>query len=968
MRGIFSLTALVLAVPAFAADRYVDDAGTDTGACTTVGSPCETIAYALGQATAGDTVHVDAGTYSSTGLSFKGSITIQGAGSTAPQSLLTGTGGDIFDFASASGTITIQGFAIQHSGGEAFEFLPANDAATIALSDIDATLSGGQSYAGVYFYANTDESVTLEVTNSTFTNHQTGVLGYAYYADVMDVTLTNTTTTGTSLEGLYLSVSGNTADTTQQTDLSVHVEGSNLDSKTNDPVELYGQTLGGFDLVLSNNTFSASTSYDAVKVKFSDIRAPSIEASIVGNTFRAKDSGSGLQLSASPATSFDATVVMNDNTFEAGSEGVYLYVPDVGMGELTFNGNTLQDNGGNGATLYMWGNDASDSALDLVCQGNTATNNGGDGIYVEISSFGVATMALTGNTLEDNSDAGLELDFSGVGTESRVEATLTGNTVQRNGGYGIDLTLSSYGQGTLRVEGNTVTANSSDQIYLFIDNTSYAPGFLDLQVNDNTVVGSDSGGEGIEIELYGDNTILGSVSGNTVTDAGGAGLGFWISSSSNLVDVTLSNNTLTGNDVGLDIGMSGYYNAIHFDVVGNTITGNDDDGVLIWDWAYSNNLDVDLRSNDISDNGGDGVEIYNYYGAFTGRFYGNLIRGNDENGIYVYSSGTDGFFLEATHNTISGNAGGYANSGYYDIDASYLYYQDMLAYENWWGTEDTGVIADHIYDPYYGEVLYSALSDTLAFEVAAPSGPAAGGTQLLIRATDDVTRFVPSVPGHPLSVTFGSDAATDLSISNDGRWLWVTIPAHAPGNVTVTVTNPGGQSGTTSFEYLAAFVDADEDGVEDSVDNCLGLANPEQGDFDDDDLGDACDTDDDGDGEPDATDNCPFQANADQSDLDEDTIGDACDSDADGDDVADAEDNCLGMANTGQADMDSDGIGDACDNDADGDGVADIDQVAEPDEDGCGCATSPAPATGWLLVGLLGLLRRRRAVRVRGEE
>ncbi|MBW2255230.1 MAG: hypothetical protein JRI25_11600, partial [Deltaproteobacteria bacterium] len=170
MRGIFSLTALVLAVPGFAADRYVDDAGSDTtNDCTTLATPCGTIAHALDEADAGDTVHVDASSYSTGGLSFKGSITIQGAGSASPQSLLVTGGGDVFNLESASGTVTIQGFAIQHAGGDAFEFFLANDAATLALSDIDATLSGGQSYAGVNLYANTDDSLTLEVTNSTFT-------------------------------------------------------------------------------------------------------------------------------------------------------------------------------------------------------------------------------------------------------------------------------------------------------------------------------------------------------------------------------------------------------------------------------------------------------------------------------------------------------------------------------------------------------------------------------------------------------------------------------------------------------------------------------------------------------------------------------------------------------------------------------------------------------------------------------
>jgi DNA-binding beta-propeller fold protein YncE len=51
--------------------------------------------------------------------------------------------------------------------------------------------------------------------------------------------------------------------------------------------------------------------------------------------------------------------------------------------------------------------------------------------------------------------------------------------------------------------------------------------------------------------------------------------------------------------------------------------------------------------------------------------------------------------------------------------------------------------------------------------------------------------------------------------------------------------------------------DADRDGVLDSADNCLGLANPDQSNMDRDKLGDACDPDADGDGVPNALDKCP---------------------------------------------------------------------------------------------------------------
>ena len=56
--------------------------------------------------------------------------------------------------------------------------------------------------------------------------------------------------------------------------------------------------------------------------------------------------------------------------------------------------------------------------------------------------------------------------------------------------------------------------------------------------------------------------------------------------------------------------------------------------------------------------------------------------------------------------------------------------------------------------------------------------------------------------------------------------------------------------------------------------------------------------DSDGDGVPDKLDICPMTANPDQGDLDNDGLGDACDDDDDGDDVPDTEDTIRGNAST----------------------------------------------------------------------
>jgi len=72
--------------------------------------------------------------------------------------------------------------------------------------------------------------------------------------------------------------------------------------------------------------------------------------------------------------------------------------------------------------------------------------------------------------------------------------------------------------------------------------------------------------------------------------------------------------------------------------------------------------------------------------------------------------------------------------------------------------------------------------------------------------------------------------------------------------------------------------DSDADGIENSIDNCESVANPNQIDTDNDGLGDACDDDDDNDGVLDIMDNCSLMANPDQLDDDSDGVGNVCDS------------------------------------------------------------------------------------------
>jgi hypothetical protein len=86
-----------------------------------------------------------------------------------------------------------------------------------------------------------------------------------------------------------------------------------------------------------------------------------------------------------------------------------------------------------------------------------------------------------------------------------------------------------------------------------------------------------------------------------------------------------------------------------------------------------------------------------------------------------------------------------------------------------------------------------------------------------------------------------------------GTWsLWIlnysTAASGTLGSFTVTLTY--------------ATCDSDGDGVEEKVDNCTVVANPDQADIDADAFGDSCDLDVDGDDRPDASDGCPRSAAA----------------------------------------------------------------------------------------------------------
>lgn len=201
----------------------------------------------------------------------------------------------------------------------------------------------------------------------------------------------------------------------------------------------------------------------------------------------------------------------------------------------------------------------------------------------------------------------------------------------------------------------------------------------------------------------------------------------------------------------------------------------------------------------------------------------------------------------------------------------------------------------------------------------------------------------------------GDDVDDDGDVDSDDYVLFLTLYAldvdgdGAFGQSDVNVVTSGGTD-TDGDGHLNdqdkfpedpnEWEDTDGDGVGNNGDNCPMVANADQDDYDNDNLGNSCDPDDDNDGLSDSEES---QAGTDplNPDTDGDGINDsASPTDVDHDGVNNDVDNCRGTPNYNQSDIDGDGVGDACDPDIDGDGVDNGDDSSPygPDPEEC-----PAP-------------------------
>ncbi|MFC1983654.1 right-handed parallel beta-helix repeat-containing protein [Chloroflexota bacterium] len=373
----------------------------------------------------------------------------------------------------------------------------------------------------------------------------------------------------------------------------------------------------------------------------------------------------------------DSNVEISDNIIcDNGKEGIYVDGMYYGS-TLTIEGNTI------GAYAY---------------DSYTFFGNISNGIEIQDVDYG-CTVTIKDNDITENSDEGIYIDQIGYDYTDSDGVWGSENATDYCALYQI------WGANTVTIEGNDISRNSVDGIY--ICETDFA---AYLTIQDNTI--SENAYEGIYIYYLGD--YASSSYGNFYLDEDTADVRLNPDYPDYFGPVVLiKGNTITDNEY------DGIYNGEDWEfdasvtIEDNIITGNGDAGIC-HDYGMTNDSHVLIKGNTIASNGASGGyggicmdDCVEYGSSYT--IEDNFIGENYGSGVYIEDVYEDGS-LVIRNNTIG--AGNDSLGDPYDGNTCEGIYIDYVEYSS--TAEITGnVIAENgVSGGYEGIYIYEVYEES----------------------------------------------------------------------------------------------------------------------------------------------------------------------------------------------------------------------------------------------------------------
>ena len=575
------------------------------------------------------------------------------------------------DFTSLAAGSTVSGLLITDfsAGG-----VIVNNAPNVTLSDLAVgvtEISGnipvvaGNDCEGVYFLGGSNDTLSDSVVAA---NNGMGVQIQDASCDLISGDYIGTDVTGMRQVDAFGKSLGNACDGVYICDGATDntVTDSVIGNNMGDGVELSGSGTDSNTVACDLIGINAQSTYD-----LPNYDGVEIDDGASSNTIGAVTTGTPSDVIS--GNNWDGVHIVDSTTGTGGAPTQYNVVEGDYIG-VTANGTASLGNAQSGVAIYdgasgnTIGGTATICGESLAGAGNLISGNDQNGVY--ISDSGTTGNLVAGDYIGTSADGGAPVpNGTGVCIQNGADQNIVGGTP------------SYYGQ-QLAGLGNVISGNDGDGVHI-VNNASnnwIEGNYIGVTAYGNAALGNGYSGVAIfagagsnQIGLYAGT--FGS--GNVISGNGQNGV--YIS------DSGTSNNLVDGDTIGTDY--TGSYpvpngtgvliqNSAERNTIGGTtpatrdlISGNSGNGVQIQNGAFDNTVEGDyiglglaiIRGSTV-DVGNDASGVCINGGAYgntiggTASDSGNVISGNNQNGVYISDQGTNGNLVQGDY--IGTNAAG----------------------------------------------------------------------------------------------------------------------------------------------------------------------------------------------------------------------------------------------------------------------------------------------------------------------
>ncbi len=373
------------------------------------------------------------------------------------------------------------------------------------------------------------------------------------------------------------------------------------------------------------------------------------------NTFNANlDAGLGVTMNANTQgqltvldSQFDNTANGPDTTFNG--EGIHIQLqdnavlPSLVIGDPVAGTSTASGNASHGVQILV---DGFSELANPTIQGLTMNNNGGDGINVERRGLSVIdNFVIAENTIISSGSDGIELQARGGNLTD--EYTLSNNTIDESTGRGIAFLLEGDADMTSDLDGNTITDNGGDGIFVSstVNAVTETPIFTGTWLA-STITGN--AGRGVNIQSPGHIIQIGDATAafpDTIISNNVQG-GVFVNS---LGTLDLDNVQINGNGAGgvlFNGGTGGLMTIDRAEISGNTGHGVD---------LIMNGNVLSVTNSEISRNTLDGVRVQSLAGVNDVTLTNNLMNLNTQDGLEIINDSAAGFTATINNSRFNNN-------------------------------------------------------------------------------------------------------------------------------------------------------------------------------------------------------------------------------------------------------------------------------------------------------------------------